>query len=165
MTRRIYVDTNILVAYHATGKKREKERRKHIIASLKVIGGLDVELVTSSWTVTEFAKAMINVKEMQAKTVNRIANNFHKNPELHGHKITLVTASPKKNFSCDDLFYGVREVMTLYNPGFGDAFQIAIMRNHSLNEILSFDKKEDFKIVPTFVVLDPLKTFGKPLKK
>ncbi len=162
MKRKVYVDSNILVAYFAKGKFRETVKKRQLIAAFSVIANLNIELFSSEWTITEFVKVMINEKKMSPKEINNIANKLNKEQiKIKEQKIKIIKASPSNNYTCDNLFFDVREVMTLYNPGFGDAFQVVIMRNNNFTEILSFDAKDDFSIIQNITVIHP-KTFTKP---
>jgi predicted nucleic acid-binding protein len=160
--KKIYIDSNILVSYFATGPKSERTRKNQIANAFKVISSLNVELYMSMWTITEFVKVMINTKDIKPREVNKIATELARSTSIKGQEINMIKASPVQGYNCDNLFYGVREIMTLYNPGFGDAFQAVIMRNHGIKEILSFDRKDDFQIIPELTVIDP-RTFIKPI--
>lgn len=153
--RKIYVDTCILVAYFSHDPK-EASRKLQIVGAFKVLSNLeDIKLYISMWTITEFIKVMINVKGRKPKEVNQLANELVTKAVVEGLELNLIEVSPNPEYSFDDFFYHAREIMALYNPGFGDAFHSTIMRNHNIKEILSIDGKDDFKILPGFIVIAP----------
>lgn len=163
MTRKIYVDSNILIAYFTTGVGAEKVRKRRIINAFKVISQLgDVKFYISMWTINEFVKVMINEKRKLPKEINKIANNLVQKTIIEKTELEILGVCPDSEYTFNDFFYDVREVMTLYNPGFGDAFHSVIMRNHSIKEILSLDGKDDFNIIPGITVIPPA-TFVKPV--
>ena len=154
--RHVYLDTNMLVAYFATGKKAEADRKKEILKAFKVLLELaDVKLSLSMWTVTEMVQILINQKGMGRKKVAEIANNLLREIKMEGLEIKIVSVSPRDGYTFDDFFYDVREKMILYNPGWGDAIHGVIMRNNGIKEILTFDGKDDFKIMPGLTVIHP----------
>ena len=43
----------------------------------------------------------------------------------------------------------------LYHSGVGDIIHSVIMKNNSVEQILTFDEKDDFKRIPDLTVLHP----------
>jgi predicted nucleic acid-binding protein len=154
--KKIYLDTNILVALLAEGKNLEGSNRKIINNALKIFSKLsNVKLLTSIWTITEMAKVLINEKKMSNKIVASIVNEFVNTNKLGEFKVGILEVHPKKGYKFNNFFDDVREKMILYNPGWGDAIHSVIMKNNNINEILTLDDKKDFKIIPKIIVIDP----------
>ena len=154
--KKIYLDTNIFVALLAKGKSVEIDNRKIVKNALKIFSKFgNVRLLTSIWTITEMAKALINQKKMSNKIVASIVNEFVSTNKLAGFKVEILEVHPKKGYGFNIFFDDVREKMILYNPGWGDAIHSVIMKNNNINEILTLDGKKDFKIIPGIIVVDP----------
>jgi predicted nucleic acid-binding protein len=158
---RIYLDTNILIPLIVEDKSLEKRRQEAILA-LEVLSAASVEFCVSSWTLTEMVKVMINDYSMQPKRVAVLHNAIGTSKSLGGFKITIIPVSPKKGYSVDDLLLEVREIMTNYNPGWGDAIHCVVMRQNEIKQILSADAKNDFKIIPGLTLLHPKNISLKP---
>jgi predicted nucleic acid-binding protein len=154
--KKIYLDTNILVAVLAEGEKAETKNKELVEQALNFFSKLtNITLVTSIWTITEMAKVLINEKKMSNKIVAEIANEFTNNHKLGEFRVEILNVHPKKSYRFNNFFDDIREKMILYNPGFGDTIHIVIMKNNNIIEILTFDAKKDFKIIPGIVAIDP----------
>jgi len=154
--KKIYLDTNIFVALLAKGKSVETDNRKIVKNALKIFSKFgNVRLLTSIWTITEMAKALINQKKMSNKIVASIVNEVVSTNKLAEFEVEILEVHPKKGYGFNNFFDDVREKMILYNPGWGDAIHSVIMKNNNINEILTLDGKKDFKIIPGIIVVDP----------
>lgn len=153
--RKIYLDSNILVAFFADGKNAENERKNIITRAMSNFAQLsNIRIVTSLWAITEMAKILINEKKMSNKIVAQIVNNFVKLPKLGQCEIKIIDVSPRKKYRFNNFFDDIKEKMILYNPGWGDAIHCVIMKNNNIVEILTFDSKKDFSITG-LTVIDP----------
>ena len=62
--KRIYLDSNVLIAYYSTDKA-EENKRKLVENALTVFAQLkDVQLCTSMWAVTEMVNILVSQKRM-----------------------------------------------------------------------------------------------------
>lgn len=155
--RKVYLDTNILIALVAdkTGDSQLLERRSIAVNALNILIDSDFTLYVSSWALTEMVKVMINEYVMMPKKVAIIHNAITQTSSVNGFEIKIIGVSRSKRYSCEDLFLDVREIMTNYSPGWGDAFHCVIMRQNKIGTILSADEKKDFQIIPGLELLHP----------
>lgn len=49
----------------------------------------------------------------------------------------------------------MRQGILKYHSGVGDIIHSVIMKNNGVDQILTFDEKDDFKQIPDLTVLDP----------
>jgi predicted nucleic acid-binding protein len=159
---RVYLDTNILIPLIVEDKSLDG-RREEVIPSLEILSATGVEFCISGWTLTEMVKVMINDYSMQPKRVSILHNAITTSKSLGGFKVSIIPISPKKSYAVDDLLLEVREIMTIYNPGWGDAIHCVVMRQNDIKQILSADAKNDFKIIPGLTLLHPKDISIKPL--
>ena len=113
--KRIYLDTNIFVAYHSSADSN-KEQKKHIINAFKVFGDLtDVELWTSMWAVTEMVKVLILSIKMDSSRVSEIEKDLLNESRLEGIKIHFAEVSPVRNYDFKEFFYHIRKGILQYD--------------------------------------------------
>jgi predicted nucleic acid-binding protein len=158
--RKIYLDTNILVSLVAEkkGDNDLTKRRAVTVNALNILSDSGAfTLCVSSWALTVMVKVMINEYGMVPKKVATIHNAITNTLSVNGFEIKIIGVSLSKRYSCEDLFLNVREIMTNYSPGWGDAFHCAIMRQNKIETILSADEKKDFQIIPGLKLLHPKK--------
>jgi len=152
---RIYLDTNILVAL-AVDQPSVVERKSWVISALNALSDSDhVTFVVSTWTLTEMVKVLINEYSIRPKQVAILHNGIIETNTFLGYEFEVIQSSVDNKYTIEDLFIDVREIMTNYSPGWGDAIHSVIMRNNSIKTILSSDSKDDFKIIPGFELIHP----------
>jgi len=153
--KRIYLDSNILIAYHSTDKA-EEPNKKMVENALAVFAQLkDIQLCTSMWAITEMVNILISRKQVDRGAVAEIENQLVNEKRLKGLKIHLVEVSPQKDYDFGEFFYHVRQGILLYHSGVGDVIHSVIMKNNGIPNILTFDAKDDFKKIPDLTVLHP----------
>ncbi len=153
--RRIYLDANILVAYYSNTDD-EKEKHAWVLKALDAFSNIPSDkLVTSSWAMTEMVKVLVITKKMDRDKVTEIENSFTGERRLGPLKIEFVPTSPLKDYDFNEFFYHVKRGILQYNSGFQDVVHSVIMKNNSIEHILTFDDKDDFKKIPGFVVMNP----------
>lgn len=153
--RRVYLDSNILVAYYATDEG-ERSKKEMVQQALKVFAELvDVQLCTSTWAITEMVNVLTSSKHMDAGMVAHIENQITNQRRLEALKIVLCDVSPQKNYDFSEFFYDVRKGILSYHSGVGDIIHSVIMKNNGIDEILTFDEKDDFKKIPDLTVIHP----------
>lgn len=152
---KVYLDTNILVAYYAKDKA-EKDKKKMICEALEIFAeSKDANLYTSMWAIAEMVNVLRFRKRMRPSTVMEIENDLINERRLQGIKIQLVEVSPRKDYDFQEFFYHVRQGILKYHSGVGDIIHSVIMKNNNINVILTFDDKDDFKEIPNLLVLHP----------
>ncbi len=154
--RRIYLDSNILIAHYSLDKA-EEQKKVLVENALKVFAELrDLQLWTSTWAVTEMVNILISGKRMAPGDVAQIESQLVSERRLDILKVQLITeVSPRKDYDFSEFFYHVRQGILKYHSGVGDIIHSVIMKNHLISEILTFDEKNDFKQIPGLTVLHP----------
>ena len=153
--KRIYLDSNILIAYHSTDKA-EETKKNLVDNALAVIAELkDVQLCTSMWAVTEMVNILVSRKNMDRGAVAQIESQLVSEKRLKNIKIFFLEVSPQKDYDFAEFFYHVKQGILLYHSGVGDIIHSVIMKNNGVNQILTFDEKDDFKQIPDLTVLHP----------
>lgn len=153
--RRVYLDSNILVAYYSTDEA-ERSKKELVQQALEVFAELvDVQLCTSTWAITEMVNVLTSSKRMDAGMVAQIENQITNQRRLERLKIVLCDVSPQKNYDFSEFFYDVRKGILSYHSGVGDIIHSVIMKNNGIDEILTFDEKDDFKKIPDLTVIHP----------
>jgi len=153
--RRIYLDSNILIAYFSTDKA-EDIKRKMVESALTVFSQLkDVQLCTSLWAITEMVNILASAKKMDRADVGEIESQLTNERRLQNLKIHLVEVSPDKEYDFAEFFYHVKQSILKYHSSVGDVIHSVIMKNNGITEILTFDEKDDFKQIPGLTVFHP----------
>mgnify|MGYP003394767219 CR=1 FL=1 len=152
---RIYLDSNILIAYYSTDKI-EDAKRELVKNALSVFSQLkDIELCTSIWAVTEMVNILVSNKKMGRGDVAEIENQLINEKRLASIKIFFIETSLLKNYDFAEFFYHIRQGILKYHSGVGDIIHSVIMKNNNIRDILTFDEKDDFKQIPDLTVMHP----------
>ncbi len=153
--RRIYLDSNVLIAYYAVDKAEEAKKRL-VENALAVFTQLkDVQLCTSMWAVTEMVNILISGKNMDRTAVAEIESQLVNERRLRGLKMNFIDVSPQKDYDFVEFFYHVRQGILKFHSGVGDVIHSVVMKNNDIENILTFDEKGDFKQIPGLTVLHP----------
>lgn len=153
--RRIYLDSNILIAHYSIDHP-EEPKRKLVQSALSVFAQLkDVQLCTSMWAVTEMVNVLISTKQMDRGTVAELENQLVNEKRLGNLKLALCEVSPQRDYDFAEFFYHVRQGILSYHSGVGDVIHSVVMKNNGIEEILTFDEKGDFKQIPGLTVIHP----------
>ena len=149
--RRIYLDSNILIA-HYSQDKAEGTKQKMGENALRVFAQLrDVELCTSMWAITEMVNILVSHKRMARGAVAEIESRLISERRLGDLRIHFLDVSPRKDYDFMEFFFHVREGILTYHSGVGDVIHSVIMNNNGVADILTFDEKDDFKQIPGLV--------------
>jgi predicted nucleic acid-binding protein len=153
--KRIYLDSNILIAYYALDKAEEPNRTivenaLAIFAQLK-----DIQLCTSMWAVTEMVNILVSRKRIDRGIVAEIESQLVSEKRLKNIKIQFLEVSPQKDYDFAEFFYHVKQGILMYHSGVGDIIHSVIMKNNGVDQILTLDEKTDFKQIPYLTVLHP----------
>jgi predicted nucleic acid-binding protein len=153
--KRIYLDSNVLIAFYSLDKT-EDAKRKMVEAALDVFAELaDVQLCTSTWAITEMVNILVSRHKLDRGYVAEQENQLVSEKRLKSLKIQIIEVSPRKDYDFSEFFYHVRQDILRYHSGVGDVIHSVIMRNNGIAEILTFDEKDDFKQIPGLTVLHP----------
>jgi len=147
--KRIYLDSNILIA-HFSSDKAEEDNKKLVENALKIFGNLkDVQICTSMWSI------LISRTKMHRGDVAEIENELLSERRLRGLRVQFVEVSVRKDYDFMEFFYHIRQGILRYHSGVGDVIHCVIMKNNGIDQILTFDEKSDFKQIPGLTVLHP----------
>jgi predicted nucleic acid-binding protein len=153
--RRIYLDSNVLIALYATDKAEEPKKRM-VENALGVFAQLkDLQLCTSLWAVTEMVNILVSSKKMDRAVVTEIEGQLVSERRLHKLKVYFIEVSPERDYDFPEFFYHVKQSILKYHSGVGDVIHSVIMKNNGVDEILTFDEKDDFKQIPGLTVFHP----------
>ena len=153
--KRIYLDSNILIA-HFSVDKAEDAKKRLVESALDVFAQLkDVQLCTSIWAITEMVNILVSNKKMDRGEVADVEGQLVSERRLKGLKIFFAEVSPQKDYDFTEFFWHVRQGVLKYHSGVGDIIHSVIMKNNGITEILTFDEKDDFKQIPGLTVLHP----------
>ena len=153
--KRVYLDSNILIAHYSTGRA-EEAKKKLVESTLDAYSQLkDAQLCTSVWVITEMVNILVSNKKMGRGEVAEIESQLVSERRLNNLKIQIVEVSPQKSYDFVEFFYHLRQGILRYHSGVGDIIHSVIMKNNGITEILTFDEKNDFKQIPGLVVLHP----------
>jgi predicted nucleic acid-binding protein len=153
--KRIYLDSNVLIAYHSLDKA-EETKKQMVDEALAVVAELkDVQLCTSMWAVTEMVNILVSRKKLDRGTVAEIESQLVSEKRLKDLKIQIIDVSPQKDYDFAEFFYHVKQGILKYHSGVGDIIHSVIMKNNGIADILTFDEKDDFKQIPALTVLHP----------
>lgn len=160
--RRIYLDSNILIAHYSTDQS-EESKRKLVENALSVFAVLkDIQLCISMWAVTEMVNILISRKQMDRGFVAELENQLVNEKRLGKLKLFVCEVSQQKDYDFAEFFYHVRKGILNYHSGVGDIIHSVIMKNNDIDEILTFDEKGDFKRIPDLTVIHPKDVKLKP---
>lgn len=153
--KRIYLDSNVLIAHYSVDRT-EETKRKMVENALAVFAELkDTQLCTSMWAVTEMVNILVSNKKMDRGEVSAIEVQLVNERRLQGLRVHLVDVSPRKDYDFQEFFYHVKQGVLQYHSGVGDVIHSVIMKNNGITDILTFDEKDDFKRIPGLTVMHP----------
>lgn len=153
--KRIYLDSNILIAYYAKDKKEQTKKKMTSKALGILANSSDAKLCVSMWTIAEMVNVLVSNKKMKRGTVTGIENNLINERRLENTKIELLEVSSMKDYDFQEFFYHIRQGILKYHSGVGDIIHSVIMKNNKIKHILTFDEKDDFKQIPDLTVIHP----------
>jgi predicted nucleic acid-binding protein len=155
MMKRIYLHSNVLIAYYSVDKP-EETKRNAVQEAFAVFANLkDVQLCTSMWAVTEMVNILVSRKNLDRGVVAEIESQLVSEKRIRGLKIQIIEVSPRKDYDFAEFFYHVKQGILKYHSGVGDVIHSVIMKNNGISQILTFDEKDDFKQIPDLTVLHP----------
>jgi len=94
--KRVYLDSNVLIAYHSLDKA-EETKRKIVEDALAVFAQLkDIQLCTSMWAITEMVNILVSRKNMDRGTVAEIESQLVSEKRLKDLKIHIIEVSPRR---------------------------------------------------------------------
>lgn len=107
--RRIYLDSNILIAHFSID--RAEEAKKALVENALVAFDQlkDVDLCTSVWAIPEMVNILVSSKKMGRGDVAEIESQLVSERRLKSLKIRIVEVSPQKGYDFIEFFYHIRQ--------------------------------------------------------
>jgi predicted nucleic acid-binding protein len=154
-TSRVYLDSNILIAYYSADAA-EEPKKNMVENALIAFGQLeDIQLATSMWAVAEMVNILVSRKQMDRGVVAQIESQLVSERRISNLRIHFVEVSPQQDYDFGEFFFHIRQGTLKYHSGLGDVIHSVIMKNNGISQILTFDEKNDFKQIPDLTVLHP----------
>ncbi|MEE9490623.1 MAG: PIN domain-containing protein [Thermoplasmata archaeon] len=155
MPFRLYVDTCILVAYYY---KDPLDDHKMVVDCLKIIrdNPRRTTLDISDFTFTEFVKVLQNKEGISESDVFRCLSEMVRLKKIgKEYPFRLIDAEGRqRNYSFNDFFVGLQDILLDARPGIADAIHAQIMLNNNRKRILTFDT-DDFNEISGIETLHP----------
>lgn len=146
----IYLDTNIFITYYL--KREGFDKIKEFFTNNQ---NLEVQFITSDWTLTEIVKVLRNEYKEKPKKVAEFVQELQREKRVFGIKFSFVEVSKTEKYDFGEFFFHIQEIILGYNNGFPDAIHSLIMRNNKIKYILTTDVG-GFKGIKGIMVLNPL---------
>ena len=146
----IYLDTNIFITYYL--KRDGFDKVKDFFTNNQ---NLEVQFITSDWTLTEIVKVLRNEYKEKPKKVVEFIQELQREKRVFGTKFSFVEVSKTEKYDFGEFFFHIQKIILEYNNGFPDAIHSLIMRNNKIKYILTTDV-EGFRGIKGITVLNPL---------
>lgn len=156
-TKKIYLDSCILIAYFSITKE-ELEKKEIIKAAFSVIKklNLDVRIYTSRWAIAEMINILLSRMKLKNDYVLSCESALLNSQRIENIKVEIVNVEGDVlKYDFQEFFYNIRECILKYHSGVGDTIHSVIMENNDIDTILTFDEKKDFKQIKGLTVLHP----------
>lgn len=147
----IYLDANIFITSYL-----RREGFNKINDFFRNNQNLQVEFVTSDWTLTEIVKVLRYEYKKSPKKVAEYIQELQREKRIFGTKFSFIEVSNKEKYDFGEFFFHIQKIMLEYNSGFPDAIHSLIMRNNKIKYILTTDV-DGFKGIKGIIVINPLK--------
>jgi predicted nucleic acid-binding protein len=146
----IYIDTNIFITYYT-----KRGGFEDIQKFFKENHNLEVQFITSDWTLTEIVKVLTNEYKEKPKKVASFIEELQREKRIFGTKFAFTNVSGEKEYDFGEFFFHIQKIILEYNNGYADAIHSLIMRNNKIKYILTTDVK-GFDGIKGIKALNPL---------
>lgn len=150
-TKLVYIDACIFISSFM----KEKEKIKKVEMFFQKAKDLNIEFVTSDWTLTEIVKVLVKDKKVNPKRVAEYVQELQRTKRIGEIKFNWILVSKKEKYDFEEFFYEVQKVQLQYKGSLGDAIHGVIMKNNSIKTILTTDP--EFDGMKDMIVINPLK--------
>ncbi len=148
--KKIYIDTNVFITLYL-----KREFHKNFAKFLRGSEGLEVELLTSEWTLTEIVKVLKRECGFGSQRIANFILKLRRERRIAGIKFSFIGVSPDKSYDFNEFFYHLQEIMLKYKITVSDAIHNLVMKNHNIKHILTADS--DFDGIKGVMIIDPSK--------
>jgi len=148
MSLNLYLDSCILIAYYYEFDAGDNHQK--VINCLEFLKNSNkkINIVTSDFTFTEFVKVLQLKDKIGEDKIFKYLSNLTRQKKI-GNKYPFNLIEPEgydKNYTFNDFFVGLQEILLNARPGLADAIHAQIMINNKTRHILTFDTKDFGKI-------------------
>ena len=148
--RIIYLDTNIFIIYFL--KRVGYIQLKNFFRDNE---DLEVEFVTSDWTLTEIVKVLTIEYKKSAKQIADFIQKLKREKRLFETKFYFIEVSEKREYDFNEFFFHLQKVILQYKGGLADSIHSLIMKNNNIKTILTTDL--NFQGRKGVIIINPLK--------
>ena len=149
-TKIIYLDSCIFISYFM----KETEKIKKIDNFFQESKKSNIEFITSDWTLTEIVKVLIKDKNISSKKVAEYIQELKRTKRLNEIKFNWIPVSKREKYDFEEFFYELQKVQLQYKGSLGDVLHAVIMKNNSINIILTTDS--EFYGMKGMIIINPL---------
>ena len=149
-TKIIYLDSCIFISYFM----KETEKTKKIDNFFQESKKSNIEFITSDWTLTEIVKVLIKDKNISSKKVAEYIQELKRTKRLNEIKFNWIPVSKREKYDFEEFFYELQKVQLQYKGSLGDVLHAVIMKNNSINIILTTDS--EFYGMKGMIIINPL---------
>lgn len=145
----VYLDTNIFIEFLL--------KRSCYSKLQKFFNGskdLEIEFVTSGWTLTEIVKVLSNEYKISSSRIATFIQKLQREQRIFDCKFSFIDVSKKKDYDFDEFFFHLQKTVLKYRGGIPDAIHSLIMENNELKKILTTDR--GFEGTRGIISLNPL---------
>ena len=146
-SEKIYLDTNIFVAYMHKKHKNHNE----VLRCLSVMEKLDLDVFYSHWTIIEGERVLIKEYGYSPEKAKQKFLSLIKKAKIK--KIPLKLIGIKNTCGSNDLLYLIRQLRLSADISLADSIHSLIMSDNEINTILTTD--EHFSVLKEVIVLFP----------
>ena len=145
----VYIDTNIFITLFLK-RRGYKKIEKFLKGSLE----LNIEFVTSEWTLTEIIKVLIRECQITSAKANNYIGKLQREKRVGEAKFKFIETSLKEKYDCEEFFYHLQKIILKYQGNIADSIHALIMQNNKIKKILTAD--DDFEGIKDIVAINPL---------
>ena len=145
----VYIDTNIFVTFFL-----KREGYKDIEDFFSNSLDLNIEYVTSEWTLTEIVKVLIREYNMSPNRANKYIEKLQREKRIGKAKFKFINSSQEAKYDCEELFYHLQKTILKYGGNIPDSLHALIMKNNKIKHILTTDSH--FEGIRGIVVINPI---------
>jgi len=145
----VYLDTNIFIEFFL--KRSCYSKLQKFFEGSK---DLEVDFVTSGWTLTEIVKVLSNEHKVSSSKIASFVQKLQREKRLFDRKFSFINISKKKDYDFNEFFFHLQETVLKYRGGIPDAIHSLIMENNGLKKILTTDR--GFEGTRGIISLNPL---------
>lgn len=151
MVKKIYLDSCVFIAYLDPNDPNNINVHNFLN---KIENRNDLELYTSSWTLTETIKVLLVDKGFLKKDVQESAERLLRESRLGNIKFKWLRSEDKPSYNLDEFFYHYQLKILEKRIGTADIMHSVLMDIHGIDTIVTFNDS-DFKKLSNIKCIKP----------